>query len=114
MEHEYLDTANVFLKWMEGCGRTPSNPLSKVPAVETRGRDKRKRRAFTRAEIARLLEVSGLRAVVVLLALDTGLRRGELGSLLWGDGHRDGAAPFLNVRASTTKNKKTAVIRHSV
>ena len=93
--NEYLGTANVFLKWMEGCGRIPSNPLSKVPTVETRGRDKRKRRAFTQAEIGRLLDVSGPRAVVVLLALYTGLRRGELGSLLWGDVHLDGSGTVL-------------------
>ena len=42
------------------------------------------------------------------IALFTGLRRGEIKSLLWVDMHLDGVRPFIAVRASTTKNKKTA------
>jgi integrase len=101
----------LFFGWLLDCGRIVANPLEKVPPVETRGRQKRQRRAFTREEICALLGVSGPRAVAVLLALYTGLRRGELQTLLWGDVHLDGPAPFLRARASTTKNKKTANIR---
>ena len=43
-------------------------------------------------------------------ALETGLRRGELEQLEWRDLHLDGAAPFVSVRRSTTKNHKPAPI----
>ena len=38
--------------------------------------------------------------------METGLRRGELGKLEWRDMHLEGENPFLNVRRSTTKNRK--------
>ena len=45
-----------------------------------------------------------------LTAVFTGLRRGELAALEWDDVHLDAKRPFLNARASTTKNRKEAVI----
>ena len=36
--------------------------------------------------------------------------RGEIKQLMWSDVHLDAPRPFLEVRASTTKNKKGAVI----
>src|SRR6266511_4576919 len=58
----------------------------------------------------RLLNVAGERRPLYLAALLTGLRRGELRSLQWSDVHLDAVKPFLSVRASTTKNGKSATI----
>jgi hypothetical protein len=44
------------------------------------------------------------------MAIYTGLRRGELSKLLRTDLHLDAAQPFINVRASTTKNHKQAIL----
>jgi len=44
------------------------------------------------------------------MALDTGLRHGELAQLQWGDVHLDEKIPHVRVRASTTKNGKLAMI----
>ncbi len=45
-----------------------------------------------------------------MLAAYTGLRRGEIKQLTWADVHLDEERPFILARASTTKNKKTAVL----
>ncbi len=44
------------------------------------------------------------------MAAYTGLRRGEIQKLTWEDLHLDEARPYILARASTTKNKKTAVL----
>ena len=54
--------------------------------------------------------MSQSRKPVYLTAVFTGLRRSELAALEWDDVHLDAAQPFLNVRASTTKNHKQAII----
>ena len=53
---------------------------------------------------------SAVYRVVYLMALTTGLRRGELKALRWGDIHLNAARPFLAVRASISKNHKTATM----
>jgi integrase len=58
----------------------------------------------------RLLKVAGKRKVVYLCAVYTGLRRSELAALERPDLHLDGGKSFVNVRASTTKNRQQAVI----
>ena len=63
-----------------------------------------------RPEIQRLLAVAWPRKAIYLTAVFTGLRRGELAALEWGDVHLNNPNPFLNVRASTTKNHRQAVI----
>jgi integrase len=49
-----------------------------------------------------------------LTAAFTGIRRGELEQLVWGDFHLDVAEPFVNVRASISKNHKQAGLPLSV
>jgi len=48
--------------------------------------------------------------LVNALAVLTGLRRGELTRLLWADVHLDAERPWIEVRASTTKNKRPATV----
>jgi integrase len=70
----------------------------------------RPRRAFSEHEIRRLLETAGQRKVLYLTAVFTGLRRSELAALERDDVHLEKGKQFLNVRASTTKNHKQAII----
>jgi len=109
--NDYLDAAMAVLNWMKRNGRIASNPLEVVGKVETRGKAKVQRRAFTDDEMKRLLDVAGKRRIVYLLAVHTGLRRRELFLLRWSDVVLDTPRPFLRVRAATTKNKRDAVIR---
>ena len=105
---QYFDTAVAFIKWMERHQRCMGNPLERVSRIETRGREKRVRRALSREEIARLLAVSGSRRLGYLAAIYTGLRRGELKALQWGDVHLEEG--FLIARAATTKNRRASSI----
>jgi integrase len=84
--------------------------LRHVQKVQNNGEQPCPRRAFTREEFQRLLTVSQSRKPVYLTAVFTDLRRSELAALEWNDVHLEAAQPFLNVRASTTKNHKQAVI----
>jgi integrase len=106
--NEYLGHLSAFLTWLEKKGQLAHHPLKSVSKVETRGQERCKRRSLTAAELASLVESSGPRGLIYLLAAYTGLRRGEIRSLFWADLHLDEARPFILARASTTKNKKTA------
>jgi integrase len=107
--NEYLNSLCALLNWMHAQGRLLANPLACVGRVDTAGKQVRRRRALTDDEKARLLAAAGARKPVYLAALLTGLRRSELEALQWGDVHLDAPRPFLNVRASTTKNGKAAI-----
>ncbi len=110
--NEYLNAASGLLNWLQRQGRAPINPLRAVGRAETRGRKTRQRRAFTETELARLFAVAGKRKAVYVTAVYTGLRRGELEQLEWADVHLDDTVqPFLEVRASTTKNHQKATIK---
>ncbi|MCP5522347.1 MAG: site-specific integrase [Verrucomicrobiales bacterium] len=106
--NQYLDTIRGLLGWLVRNGKLAADPLACVGKVETRGRERRKRRAFTDAEMRALLAVAGTRGPVYLLAANTGLRRGEIVALRKGDFHLTGDRPYVTARASTTKNRKEA------
>ena len=108
--NEYLTSLRSLLNWMKMHGRIERDPMHNVQKVQSNGNQVYARRAFTRQEIQRLLAVAGPRKAIYLTAVFTGLRRGELAALEWGDVHLNNPNPFLNVRASTTKNHRQAVI----
>lgn len=110
--NHYLDAAQVLMGWLVSTNRIPENPLRGVQKVQTRGRETFERRAFTDGEVERLLSVCGDRWPVYLVAVQTGLRLNELRSLRWGDVALRGedAAPFIALRAMTTKNRRADVI----
>jgi integrase len=108
--HEYQNGASSLFVWMERNDRLESNPLRRVGKVERKGHEKVKRRSFTNEEMRRLLAVAGLYALGYLAAVNTGLRRKELGWVQWGDVHLDADRPFILVRSATTKNRKAGKI----
>lgn len=108
--NEYLTLAVAFLNWLERNQRIGFNPLRRVVKAETRGKERRKRRALTRVQADQLAASTGKRGLAYRLACYTGLRRGELQQLRWVDVNLDSSKPYLLVRASTTKNKKSANI----
>ncbi|PTX92748.1 hypothetical protein DB354_13410 [Opitutus sp. ER46] len=108
--NEYLNSVSAFLNWMVKQGRLPENPLRSVVRVDVRGRQ-RKRRAFTDDELNRLLNVAPPKVrLLYLAAAFTGLRAGELRQVRWGDLRLDHERPHIAVRASTTKNRKDALL----
>ena len=108
--NEYLASINNLLNWMVRHGRLLANPLRGVEPCELRGKEQRVRRALTDDEVRRLLAVAGPRRIVYLMALLTGLRRGELAQLTWGVVHLEAPQPFLVVRAAISKNHKDACL----
>ena len=108
--NEYLAHSKAFLTWLEGQGRLARNPLRNVAKADTRGKETFKRRGLTLDEFLKLTQGSEHRGLAYSLAGFTGLRRGELKQLLWADVHLDSESPHIELRASTTKNKKTALI----
>jgi integrase len=108
--NDYLNAMGAFLNWLERMGRLTANPLKHVQRLETQGKEKRKRRSFAGEDLANLIAVSPKRAHIYLTAAYTGLRRKELSLLVWGDLFLVGDAPYVSVRASTSKNKRPAQI----
>jgi integrase len=96
------------LNWMIANGRIAHNPLRTVKKVEVR--PVRMRRAFSDNEITRLLQVAGESGIGYLLAVHTGLRRGELKNLLWRHIHLDADVPYLLLDGQFTKNDADAYI----
>jgi integrase len=109
--NDYLAGASGFFTWLERHGRVTYNPLKVVEKVETRGQERRLRRAFTDEEASRLIATGAeKRGIVYLTAAYTGLRRAELSALQWGDLDLHGSTPHVKVRASTTKNHDKACL----
>ncbi len=108
--NDYQDALTGFLKWLVRNKRVVGNALDGVPKAQTRGRERRVRRALSIEELNGLVGVSGIRKIGYLLAALTGLRRNEIKNLQWGDVHLEGEMPFIAVRACTTKNADRAEI----
>ena len=108
--NDFLSAASSFCKWLVRNGRMLDNALKLVSHVQERGHETFKRRAFSDDEMRRLLAVAGVRRPVYLTAVSTGLRRGELAALEWGDVDLDTEQPVLKVRACTTKNGRAALL----
>ena len=108
--NEYLGLASAFLTWLERNQRLAYNPLRRVAKAETRGKERRKRRALSQTEVDLLVSKSGEHGLAYFLGAYTGLRRGEMKRLMWSDVHLDAPKPFIEIRASTTKNYKSALI----
>ena len=96
------------------CSTSPAavrpNPFKRVKKTDGRGQETVKRRAATQTEMESLLSKAGVYAVAYLAAATTGLRRGELSKLEWGDLLLNVAQPVALVRAATTKDRKPAKV----
>ena len=108
--NEYRAAMFSMLAWLEENEELAINPFKRVKKTDGRGQETIKRRAATHSEMEGLLSKAGDYAVAYLAAVTTGLRRGELSKLEWGDLHLDVAQPFALVRAGTTKDRKAAKV----
>ncbi len=108
--NEYLASVKALFQWMIKQGRTTFNPLAMVQKGETRGKEVRKRRAYTDQEMQKLLNVAGEQRILYIMAALTGIRHGEFKKLCWGDVNLNSEKPSVMVRASIGKNKKLACL----
>jgi hypothetical protein len=104
--NEYRAAIFGLCSWLES--RVGTNAIRSVGKVAMSDDPRRKRRAFTPEELRRLIDVSGGRGIVYLVAASTGIRRGELARIEWRDVHIDGPRPYIIVRSSIAKNGKLA------
>src|ERR1035441_2805386 len=82
-----------------------------VGRVETRGAERRKRRALTPDEVRRLLAVAGRYRIVYLAALFTGLRRDEIAQCIWARVHLDAPNPYIDVPAALRSEEHTSELQ---
>ncbi len=108
--NEYRAAMFSLLAWLEEHEELAVNPFKRVKKTDGRGQETVKRRAATQAEMEGLLNQAGIYAVAYLAAQTTGLRRGELSKLEWGDLQLDAAQPVAMVRAVTTKDRQPAKV----
>jgi len=108
--NHYLTTLKTFLNWLVKQDLLIRNPLNRLSTVrETR--KTRERRALTRDEARRLIaSAPRIRAIVYLVALFTGLRRGELKAVRVRDVVLDAPKPHIMTRAATSKNRKSEAV----
>ncbi len=113
----YLKTLKQFCSWLVADNRTAENPLAYLKGLNTQTDIRRKRRALNIDEINRLIEatadspehhlMSGQeRAMLYTLALNTGLRAGELASLTWQSFNLNDSTPSVTVLAAYSKHRR--------
>ena len=113
----YRQTCRSLTSWLTREGRLPADPLIYLERVRAEARSDR--RALTAEEQARLVATTksqqprlglsgGARSVLYVLALQTGLRRGELLSLRHLSFNLHGDSPTVTAEHGHTKNRKTA------
>ena len=111
-QNEYLNAAKAFLNWCVRQSRLAGNPLANVAPTDQTLKTYR-RRAFTMDELTALLTTAPpTRRVIYLTAVRTGLRRGELRDLRWGDLHIETSdrRPYILLRAESTKARRADTV----
>jgi integrase len=118
--NHYGDALKGFLNWCvsrDGGCRLSGNPLA---CITKETRDSERKGVLTPEQFILLVHktmelnktihssIGRERGVLYLLAGSTGLRRGELLSLLWSDLHLDDSTPYVHARAAITKNAQDA------
>jgi site-specific recombinase XerC len=104
--NEYLATLSAFWTWLRKQRRVMVNPFELVERVDTRGKERIRRRALPDVQIVRLLQVAGKNQLAYMLPLHAGLRRNEAKCLRWCDlvfGENGG---LLSLPAAVSKNRK--------
>ena len=74
--NRYRDALVTFCNWCRDDGRLKSHDLGKLPKAEERSDPRRKRRAFSETELAKLLEVAASRPIVEAQTVRRGKNRG--------------------------------------
>ncbi len=117
----YSGVAKQFGAWLVRERRLPENPFVSLQRLNARADVRRERRAFSEDELARLVtaanngpEFRGLtgadRALLYLLAANTGLRAGELASLTVGSFDLTAKVPNVTIEAAYSKHRRRDVL----
>ncbi len=105
--NDVLGFLRTWFGWMVKRRLLAADPLADVPKTKVRN-DGCKRAAFTPAQLDALCATARpVRAFAYRFAAYTGIRRGEMNQLRWGDFDLEGEPPTVVVRASISKNART-------
>jgi integrase len=106
--NKFTSRAKAFIQRMQENGRISSDPLAGVKRGNAaKGKKTRARRALLPEEAQVLLAAAPVgRRRIYLFAMLSGLRRGELKDLRWGDLRLTAPIPFIQLREEQTKNEK--------
>ncbi len=106
--NKYLIRAKSFCIWLVRHERLPTNPLASVAKARE---NPTRRQALSDQQVVTLLATAPEPGRSVYhMALLTGLRRGELRELRWGDLHLNAIRPFIQLQSQHTKNRKADVL----
>ncbi len=120
--NHYIQAFDSFCKWCVSTKRLVSNLIEGIELLNTAVDVRRKRRALTVDEVARMVasaRESGVsiqrfdgeqRARIYILSYMTGLRKNELASLTPRSFDLDGSPPTLTVEAAFSKHRRTDVL----
>ncbi len=117
----YLASLKAFCRWMIRDGRASESPVAHLSALNARTDRRHHRRALSVDELRRLLEAArtgperfGMsgpeRAILYRVAVETGLRAGELRSLTRGSFRIEGREPTVTVAAGYSKRRREDVL----
>jgi site-specific recombinase XerD len=117
----YLTAIKGFTRWLVRDRRAAENPLVHLSALNAKTDVRRERRALSAGEFAALIEASrrgepfrGLsgdnRALLYIMAANTGLRASELASLTTASFDLDGDPPTVMVEAGYSKHRRRDVL----
>ena len=123
----YLQAIKQFCRWMIKDRRTSESPVAHLEGLNVKTDRRHDRRALTVEELRRLLEATrcgsdrrGMtgpeRVMLYRLAVETGLRAGELRSLTRSSFNLDGDSPTVTVAAAYSKRRRedTLPLRHDL
>jgi len=120
--NHYMQAIDSFCRWCVANKRLIANPLCGMERLNVEVDIRRKRRALTAAEVARMINAarvsqvrverqSGTQRVrIYVLSYLTGLRRKELGSLTPRSFDLDGSPPTVTVQAACSKHRRKDVL----
>jgi len=108
--NEFLAATKSFIRWCIRTRRLAGNSLEGLENTENPRNAENDKAALTPEQAKALLYVAGPRRLLYYVAMRTGLRRGELMTLQWGDLHLDDPSPHIVLRAAATKARRADTV----
>jgi len=120
--NHYAQAFEQFCAWLVVRGDVATNPVKKLPRLNTQTDVRRKRRALTPEEFGKLVESAATsdeliqcydgetRAKIYILSFLTGLRRGEIASLTPSSFRLDQELATVTVEATISKHRKKDIL----
>lgn len=115
--NDHLGSFRHFCRWMVEDRRAASSPVAHLKNENTKTDRRRQRRALEHDELRRLIVttraaprrfgMTGVdRSVLYQLGVESGLRRNEIGTLIWRRLDLDGSPPTVTVAAGYSKRRR--------